>query len=204
MQEKILFMELTEKKGRMSTEKVDAQNSDWDKDGISNDLETKGYKIEFNGQTGKNEARAWDPERDKNILRFITNPMSANSDGDPFTDAYEVQYYGSNSDTEHTPIVANMPNMQIGIKRIGVTPLASITDSNGGSVSKGWERSVSTQHSFDVGAGIEGGKDASVPSGKASLNVSYGYSKTTTDTERYSSSFDWSTAKLLIQQKQRK
>ncbi|MCU5182531.1 binary toxin-like calcium binding domain-containing protein [Bacillus toyonensis] len=189
------------KKGKMSTEKIEIQNNDWDQDGISNDLEIKGYKIEFNRQTGKNEAQAWDPERDKDKLKFITNPMSANSDGDPFTDAYEVQYYGSNSDTEFNPMVANIPNLQVGIKRIGVTPLAAITDSNGGSIDKGWEKSVSTQHSFGVGAGVEGGVEGSVagpvPSGKASLNVSYGYSKTSTDTERYSSNIDWSTAKTV-------
>ncbi|MGG0245064.1 hypothetical protein ABEY31_21015, partial [Bacillus mycoides] len=49
------------KKGKMSTEKIEIQNNDWDQDGISNDLEIKGYKIEFNRQTGKNEAQAWDP-----------------------------------------------------------------------------------------------------------------------------------------------
>ncbi|TKH20519.1 hypothetical protein FC697_17920 [Bacillus wiedmannii] len=185
------------KKGLMLTEKPDMANNDWDKDGISNDLERYGYKIEFNKQTGKNEAKEWNPERDKNTLKFITNPMSANSDGDPFADAYEVQYYGNNSDTEFNPMVANIPNLQIGIKRIGITPLASITDSNGGSIDQGWEKSVSTQHSFGVGAGLEGGKDAMGPAGKASLNVSYGYSKTSTDTERYSSNIDWSTAKTV-------
>ncbi|PDZ13053.1 hypothetical protein CON70_02745 [Bacillus pseudomycoides] len=189
------------KKGKMSTEKIDLQNNDWDNDGISNDLEIKGYKIEFNGQTGKNEARAWNPETDKNKLKFITDPMKGNSDGDPFSDAYEVQYYGNNSDTEFNPMVANMPNLQIGVKRIKITPVASITDSNGGSINQGWEKSVSTQHSFGIGAGVEGGAEGSaagpVPSGKASVNVSYGYSKTSTDTERYSSNLDWSTAKTV-------
>ncbi len=49
-------------------------NNDWDKDGISNDLEMNGYKIEFNSQTGKNEAKAWDPEKDKgnqNLYRIL-------------------------------------------------------------------------------------------------------------------------------------
>lgn len=189
------------KKGKMSTEKIEVQNNDWDKDGISNDLEIHGYKIEFNGQTGKNEARAWNPETDKNKLKFITNPMMGNSDGDAFSDAYEVQHYGNNSDTEFNPMVANMPNLQIGVKRIKITPVASITDSNGGSINQGWEKSVSTQHSFGIGAGVEGGAEGSaagpVPSGKASVNVSYGYSKTSTDTERYSSNLDWSTAKTV-------
>ncbi|MGG0730860.1 binary toxin-like calcium binding domain-containing protein [Bacillus paramycoides] len=186
------------KRGQISTEKIEVQNNDWDNDGIPNDLETNGYKIEFNYQTGKNEARAWDPEKDKGKLRFITNPMSANSDGDPFTDAYEVQYFGSDSDTDFNPMVANMPNLQIGIKRIGVTPIASITDSKGGSINKGWEKSVSTQHSFNVGltvgGGVEGSAAGPVPKADASLNVGYGYSKTDTETESYSNNFDWSTA----------
>ncbi|MDM5187327.1 hypothetical protein QUF99_08325 [Bacillus sp. DX4.1] len=189
------------RKGKISTEKIEVQNNDWDKDGIPNDLETHGYKIEFNYQTGKNEARAWDSEKDKNKLKFITNPMSANSDGDPFTDEYEVQYFGSDSDTELNPMVANIPNLQIGIKRIGVTPIASITDSKGGSISKGWEKSVSTQHSFNVGltgtGGVEGSAAGPVPKGEASLNVGYGYSKTETETESYSNNFDWSTAKTV-------
>lgn len=186
------------KKGKISTEKIEVQNNDWDNDGISNDLETTGYKIEFNYQTGKNEARAWDPEKDKGKLKFITNPMSANSDGDPFSDAYEVQYFGSDSDTEFNPMVANIPNLQIGIKRIGVTPIKEITDSKGGSINKGWEKSVSTQHSFNVGltvgGGVEGSAAGPVPKADASLNVGYGYSKTDTETESYSNNFDWSTA----------
>ncbi|MFJ8529523.1 binary toxin-like calcium binding domain-containing protein [Bacillus sp. NPDC094106] len=186
------------KKGQISTEKIEIQNNDWDNDGIPNDLETNGYKIEFNYQTGKNEARAWDPEKDKGKLKFITNPMSANSDGDPFTDDYEVAHFGSDSDTDFNPMVANMPNLQIGIKRIGVTPIASITDSKGGSINKGWEKSVSTQHSFNVGltvgGGVEGSAAGPTPKADASLNVGYGYSKTDTETESYSNNFDWSTA----------
>ena len=186
------------KKGQISTEKIEVQNNDWDNDGISNDLETNGYKIEFNYQTGKNEARAWDPEKDKGKLKFITNPMSANSDGDPFTDDYEVAHFGSDSDTEFNPMVANMPNLQIGIKRIGVTPIKAITDSKGGSINKGWEKSVSTQHSFNVGltvgGGVEGSAAGPVPKADASLNLGYGYSKTDTETESYSNNFDWSTA----------
>lgn len=184
--------------GKISTENIEVQNNDWDNDGIPNDLEINGYKIEFNPKTGKNEARAWDPEKDKGKLKFITNSMSANSDGDPFSDAYEVQYFGSDSDTEFNPVVANIPNLQIGIKRIGVTPIKEITDSKGGSINKGWEKSVSTQHSFNVGltvgGGVEGSAAGPVPKGDASLNVGYGYSKTDTETESYSNNFDWSTA----------
>ncbi|MEI4803278.1 binary toxin-like calcium binding domain-containing protein [Bacillus sp. FJAT-51639] len=189
------------KKGEISPEKIEVQNNDWDNDGIPNELEEKGYKIEFNYQTGKNEAQAWNPEKDKGKLKFITNPMSANSDGDPFSDAYEVQYYGSDSDTDFNPMVANMPNLQIGIKRIGVTPIKEITDSKGGSINKGWEKSVSTQHSFNVGltvgGGVEGSAAGPVPKGDASLNVGYGYSKTDTETESYSNNFDWSTATTI-------
>ncbi|OTW94185.1 hypothetical protein BK702_03025 [Bacillus thuringiensis serovar cameroun] len=186
------------KKGKISTEKIEVQNNDWDNDGIPNDLETNGYKIEFNYQIGKNEAQAWDPEKDKGKLRFITNPMSANSDGDPFTDDEEVKNFGSDSDTDFNPMIANLPNLQIGIKRIGVTPIKEITDSRGGSINKGWEKSVSTQHSFNVGltvgGGVEGSAAGPVPKADASLNVGYGYSKTNTETESYSNNFDWSTA----------
>lgn len=120
-----------DKIGKLMKENIDVQNNDWDNDGISNDLEKNGYKIEFNRKTGKNEALAWDPEKDKGKLKFISNPMSANSDGDPFTDMYEVENYNSNSDTDFNPIVANIPNLQIGLKRIEVIPIATITDNNG-------------------------------------------------------------------------
>lgn len=187
-----------DKVGKLITENIEAENNDWDNDGISNDLEENGYKIEFNRKTGKNEARAWDSEKDQGKLKFISNPMSANSDGDPFTDMYEVENYNSNSDTEFNPIVANIPNLQIGLKRIEVIPIATITDSNGGSISRGWEKSVSTQHSFNVGltgtGGVEGSAAGPIPSGSISANVGYGYSKTTTETERYSNDIDWSTA----------
>ncbi|PEJ30945.1 binary toxin-like calcium binding domain-containing protein [Bacillus pseudomycoides] len=184
--------------GKLVTMEMEPENTDWDKDGISNDLEQNGYKIEFNRTTGKYEAKAWDPEKDKGKPKFISNPMSANSDGDPFTDTYEVENYNNNSDTDFNPIIANIPNLQIGVKRIEVIPIATITDSNGGSISRGWEKSVSTQHSFNVGLSGEGGAEGSaagpVPSGKGSANIGYGYSKTTTETERYSNDIDWSTA----------
>ncbi|MFJ7765789.1 binary toxin-like calcium binding domain-containing protein [Bacillus toyonensis] len=187
-----------DKIGKLMTENIDVQNNDWDNDGISNDLEKNGYKIEFNRKTGKNEALAWDSEKDKGKLKFISNPMSANSDGDPFTDMYEVENYNSNSDTDFNPIVANIPNLQIGLKRIEVIPIATITDNNGGSISRGWEKSVATQHSFNVGltgtGGVEGSAAGPVPSGSVSANVGYGYSKTTTETESYTNNFDWSTA----------
>ena len=187
-----------DKIGKLMKENIDVQNNDWDNDGISNDLEKNGYKIEFNRKTGKNEALAWDPEKDKGKLKFISNPMSANSDGDPFTDMYEVENYNNNSDTDFNPIVANIPNLQIGLKRIEVIPIATITDNNGGSISRGWEKSVATQHSFNVGltgtGGVEGSAAGPVPSGSVSVNVGYGYSKTTTETESYTNNFDWSTA----------
>ncbi|MED3088064.1 binary toxin-like calcium binding domain-containing protein [Bacillus toyonensis] len=189
------------KMGRLITEKIDMTNNDWDKDGISNDLEINGYKIEFNSQTGKKEAKAWDPEKDKRKPKFISNPMSANSDGDPFDDRYEVEKYDSNGSTDFNPIVSTLPNLQIGVKRIEVIPIATITDNNGGSISRGWEKSVATQHSFNIGVSGEGGAEGSatgpVPSGKASLNVGYGYSKTNTETESYTNNFDWSTAKTV-------
>ncbi|MBJ8030486.1 binary toxin-like calcium binding domain-containing protein [Bacillus cereus group sp. N21] len=187
--------------GTLITQKIEMTNNDWDKDGISNDLEINGYKIEFNQQTGKKEAKAWDPEKDQGKLKFISNPMSANTDGDPFDDMYEVEQYDNDSETNFNPIVANMPNLQIGVKRIEVIPIAAITDNNGGSISRGWEKSVATQHSFNIGAGVEGGATGSpagpVPTGSASLNVGYGYSKTTTETESYTNNFDWSTAKTV-------
>lgn len=39
--------------GSLITQNIEMANNDWDKDGISNDLEINGYKIEFNSQTGK-------------------------------------------------------------------------------------------------------------------------------------------------------
>lgn len=187
----------SEKKGIMIMEEPQ-ENNDWDNDGIPNDVEEKGFKIVFNKKTGKNEAQLWDPQQDFGEKRFITNPRSANSDGDPFTDSYEVEHYGSDSDVDFNPMIANVPNLQIAVKRIDITPVASITDSNGESRTKTWEKSLSVQHSFNIGlageAGAEGSAAGPVPSGKGSLNVGYGYSNTKTETESISNSFDWSTA----------
>ncbi|WP_459502552.1 binary toxin-like calcium binding domain-containing protein [Bacillus sp. C1] len=187
----------SEKKGIMIMEEPQ-ENNDWDNDGIPNDVEEKGFKIVFNKKIGKNEAQLWDQQQDFGEKRFITNPRSANSDGDPFTDSYEVEHYGSDSDVDFNPMIANVPNLQIAVKRIDITPVASITDSNGESRTKSWEKSLSVQHSFNIGlageAGAEGSAAGPVPSGKGSLNVGYGYSNTKTETESISNSFDWSTA----------
>ncbi|MGG1149820.1 binary toxin-like calcium binding domain-containing protein [Bacillus wiedmannii] len=181
------------KVGTLITEKIEMTNNDWDKDGIANELEIKGYKIEFNQQTGKKEVKTWDPKKDEGKPKFVSNPMSANTDGDPFTDMYEVENYNNGSEIDFNPMVANIPNLQIGVKRIEVIPIATITDNNGGSISRGWEKSVATQHSFNVGAGVEGSSTDT----KASLNASYGYSKTTTETESNTTNLDWSTATTL-------
>ncbi|MBO1626828.1 binary toxin-like calcium binding domain-containing protein [Bacillus arachidis] len=185
------------KKGIMIMEEPQA-NNDWDEDGIPNELEEKGFKIVFNEKTGKNEAQLYDLEKDFGKKRFITNPRSANSDGDPFTDSYEVEHYDSDSDVDFNPMIANVPNLQIAVKRIDITPVASITDSKGESRTNTWEKSLSVQHSFNVGLAGEGGAEGSaagpVPSGKGSINVGYGYSNTKTETESISNSFDWSTA----------
>ncbi|WP_243525766.1 binary toxin-like calcium binding domain-containing protein [Bacillus pseudomycoides] len=187
----------SEKKGIIIMEEPQ-ENNDWDNDGIPNDVEEKGFKIVFNKKTGENEAQLWDQQQDFGEKRFITNPRSANSDGDPFTDSYEVEHYDSDSDVDFNPMIANVPNLQIAVKRIDITPVASITDSNGESRTKSWEKSLSVQHSFNVGlageAGAEGSAAGPVPSGKGSLNVGYGYSNTKTETESISNSFDWSTA----------
>lgn len=135
------------------------ENNDWDDDGIPNDVEEKGFKIVFNEKTGKNEAQLYDLVKDFGKKRFITNPKSANSDGDPFTDSYEVEHYDSDSDIDFNPMIANVPNLQIAVKRIDITPVASITDSNGESRTKSWEKSLSVQHSFNVGLAVEGGAE---------------------------------------------
>ncbi|PGM95215.1 binary toxin-like calcium binding domain-containing protein [Bacillus cereus] len=184
---------VNEKVGTLITEKIEMTNNDWDKDGIANELEIQGYKIEFNQQTGKKEVKTWDPKKDEGKPKFVSNPMSANTDGDPFTDMYEVENYNNDSEIDFNPMVANIPNLQIGVKRIEVTPIATIMDNNGGSISRGWEKSVATQHSFNVGAGVEG----SSTDATASLNASYGYSKTTTETESNTTNLDWSTATTL-------
>lgn len=131
------------KKGIMIMEEPQ-ENNDWDDDGIPNDVEEKGFKIVFNEKTGKNEAQLYDLVKDFGKKRFITNPKSANSDGDPFTDSYEVEHYDSDSDTDFNPMIANVPNLQIAVKRIDITPVASITDSNGESRTKSWEKSICT------------------------------------------------------------
>lgn len=98
------------KKGVMIIEEPQ-ENNDWDEDGIPNDVEEKGFKIVFNEKTGKNEAQLYDLVQDFGKKRFITNPKSANSDGDPFTDSYEVEHYDSDSDIDFNPMIANVPNL---------------------------------------------------------------------------------------------
>lgn len=49
-------------------------NNDWDKDGISNDLEINGYRIAFNSQTGKMKRKHGIPRRIKgnqNLYRIL-------------------------------------------------------------------------------------------------------------------------------------
>lgn len=61
-----------------------------------------------------------------------------------FTDMYEVENYNNDSDTNFNPIVANIPNLQIGVKRIEVIPIATITDNNGDQLAEGGKKCIYT------------------------------------------------------------
>ncbi|WP_380705346.1 binary toxin-like calcium binding domain-containing protein [Salinithrix halophila] len=162
---------------------------DCDGDKISNELETSGFKIADDGFGKKVEK--WNPGDE--AKRYVTNPLSANSDGDPYSDHREV--FGKLPPDVQSPgddpMIAAYPKVEVQLKKITVTPIQTITDTEGGSITKSW--STTTTDRVDVGGSLTAGADEKGANVGGSLSL--GYSHETSNTNGEDKQINWQKAR---------
>ena len=164
-----------------------AQAPDVDGDGVPNDLELNGYY--YNSSTG---LESCNPETDFPCYR--TDYQQWSTDGDPFSDFDEVS--GANMPVDapfNHPYVAAQHIIAVDLVGYDVTPRATITDAQGGSLSNAYQNSTTStyEESIEVTATAAVG-----PAGLAGYSASGSVTETTANTTSTTrtSTVDWNTA----------
>ena len=167
---------------------------DLDEDGLSNGLEQNGYYWDSDSL----KIIAWDG--DPNQPYFITDPLQASTDQDPYSDYTEVS--GVNLDVgvfapEDHPLVAARPRIVVRMEEFEVIPLGTITDSRGGSQGSSYTNSTSNSSTWGVSVtqGVEYGTGG--VKGSTSVTGSYSETTTTTTSSTSSSEINWQNARSL-------
>ncbi|MBL1214561.1 MAG: T9SS type A sorting domain-containing protein [Ignavibacteriae bacterium] len=174
------------------TKQIYSPMGDVDGDGIENELEVNGYFWDSDSF----KMRAWNG--DPNINYFITDPLQASTDQDPYSDFTEVSKVGLDVTVfppEDDPLVAARPRIVVTMKKFDVYPIVEITDAKGGSQSSSFSNSV--ENSQTVGVEVTSGIEYSLEGLKGSTSVSESYSETwsTSQTSTSTSEMNWNNAR---------
>lgn len=166
-----------------------AADGDVDGDGISNELEVNGYFWDADSF----KIKAWDGDTTK--VHFITDPLQASTDQDPYSDYTEVSGVGLDVNVQppdNDPLVAARPIINVKMKSYTVFPLATISDARGGSQGSSYtnETSNSTTNGLESTQGIEMGTDGLNSNVSVTESYSETYSYSTSSTS--SSEINWS------------
>ncbi|MFC4077539.1 binary toxin-like calcium binding domain-containing protein [Salinithrix halophila] len=168
-------------------------DGDCDGDRITNDLEANGFKIVKDGDFGK-KAEKWNSgDKEK---RYVTNPYSKNSDGDPYSDDQEVsgKVPADVKSPGDDPMIPAYPKIEVQLKEITVTTKQTITFTEGGELAENW--SDTTKDGFNFSSSP---KLTNMPGDQGGLQpefgVSFGYSKEWSKTKGGEKKNSWQTAK---------
>ena len=166
-----------------------AADGDVDGDGISNEMERDGYF--WDADSFKMRAR----ERDTTRTYFVTDPLQASTDQDPYSDYTEVSGVGLDVNVtppDNHPLVAARPIISVKMTSYEVIPLATISDARGGSQGTSYSNSVtnSTTQGIEVTEGVEFG--SSGLNSNVSVSGSYSETHSQTTTTESSSEINWS------------
>jgi hypothetical protein len=175
--------------GNMLTVPADG---DEDGDGISNQLEIDGYY--WNSDSLK--ILPWNG--DPNQVHYITDPLQASTDQDPYSDYTEVS--GVNLDVgvlppEDHPLVAARPRINVKMVSYDVIPLVTITDAQGGSQSSSYTNEVSNSTTNSVEVTDQAEMGTSGINGSVSVSSSYSETETYTQSTTSSSELNWNQAR---------
>ncbi len=165
---------------------------DEDGDGIANELEQNGYYWDADSF----KVVAWDGDESKTY--FVTDPLQASTDQDPYSDFTEVS--GVNLDVgvfppEDHPLVAARPRITVNMVEYDVIPLVTITDARGGAQGSAFTNEVSnsTTVGVEVTQSVEYG--SSGVNGSTSVSASYSETVSRTESSTRSSEINWNNAR---------
>lgn len=162
---------------------------DVDGDGISNELERNGYFWDSDSFKMRSS------ESDTTRTYYITDPLQASSDQDPYSDYTEVSGVGLDVNVtppDDHPLVAARPIISVKMISYDVFPLATISDARGGAQVESYSNSVtnSTTQSIEVTEGVEFG--SSGLNSNLSVTGSYSETQSSTTTSGSSTEINWS------------
>ncbi|MEJ8554010.1 binary toxin-like calcium binding domain-containing protein [Tepidibacter sp. Z1-5] len=165
------------------------EDEDTDEDGITDKLETEGYTV-IDG-----EIEEWEDSYEGKYTKYVTSPLTANTDGDPYTDYQEVTGIGMDDSViwpGNHPLVAAYPDIRVTLDSIKMTSTDEHTTSNTEGKTKGishntvQETSTEITNGCDVGVGysaeITAGTKGTEVKHTVSVELGYNYSKTKSDT----------------------
>jgi hypothetical protein len=166
-----------------------AANDDVDGDGITNELEVNGYYWDADSF----KIKAWNG--DVNQEYFITDPLQASTDQDPYSDYTEVSGVGLDVNVQppdNHPLVAARPIISVKMKEYEVIPLATISDAKGGA--QGSSFTNETTNSTTVGVEVTEGVEFGSVGFNTNVSVTGSYSETYSQTysSTSSSEINWS------------
>lgn len=181
----IRYIDIVGENGKVK--KISAEG-DVDGDGIENELEVNGYYWDADSFMIK----PWNG--DSTIQYYITDPLQASTDQDPYSDYTEVSKVGLDVTVmppEDHPLVAARPRIYVIMSEYNVYPLSTISSSNGGSQGESYtnETSSSFTYSQELSYGSElgtGGLNSNIQ-----FTESNSWSETLTESSTSSSEINW-------------
>ncbi|WP_342670302.1 binary toxin-like calcium binding domain-containing protein, partial [Bacillus solimangrovi] len=148
---------------------------DFDGDNIPNTWEIEGYTLLLDGLV-KWEDEDVD-EYGEGAIKYVTSPYSRSTDEDPYSDFQEVMSLVDKAiaPVAQHPLVAAFPDIQAEIEGVTITPIETITTTDGTVLTEAWsdslDKSKTTASSLGYKAGFELGFENSV--GFADTGVKY-------------------------------
>lgn len=167
--------------------------ADTDGDGIDNELELNGFVFDLTS----GEIQPWDGDESKRY--FITDPLRASTDGDPYSDLMEVtgaNMPGSIEAPYNHPLVAARPIIAVYMTDYEVIPNGEITDEEGRSVSDAFTNETTNEDQFGVGISAEVSLNP-FELASASVETNYSHTHSFTQSSTFTEEFNWSSARSV-------
>ncbi|MEO0558774.1 MAG: binary toxin-like calcium binding domain-containing protein [Bacteroidota bacterium] len=165
---------------------------DSDGDGVANDLELAGFRFDINS----GNPVACNPATDSPC--YVTDPLAWSSDGDPYSDFQEASGVNMDASVEapyNSPLVAAYPVIEVVLDTYRFTSNATISDSNGETLSAGQSFTSSTQST--AAASVSVGTSYNPLDGfglSAEASASYSETRAYTNETTSGTEINWETA----------
>ena len=167
--------------------------SDGDGDCIDDALERDGFRI-ADTAAGR-EVQACTPGTEG---CFTTSNLAWSTDGDPYSDLQEAAKLNLPIEGPYDhPLVAAVPQIRVFLTGFAYTPIATITDTRGGSRSSSSETEVNLASTVTASYEVEAKVDARGPRSRTTARVEGTVSASYRNVTTTSESFNWETASTV-------